>query len=120
MIHARPIPDTAAAPASGPWGHDANATRACRALWGAVLRTCLLDVLRGAPACDDSARVETRDGWIGSRDFFTVCALAGVDGTAVIRALEAARADGTLPDLIFRLSHMRTGSCEGADMAEAA
>ena len=40
-------------------------------LWATVLRLAISDE-------------NTNPGWIGSKDFYTVCALAGVDGRAVL------------------------------------
>ncbi|WP_101067717.1 hypothetical protein [Roseovarius salinarum] len=47
-----------------------------RRLWCAVLGAALHDAARGKES-----------GWIGSRDFHTVCALVGIDPDAVAERL---------------------------------
>jgi hypothetical protein len=56
--------------------------RACLALWGEALRRMLLS------ACDTVVRHHMEpsgvgSGWVGSRDFHEVCALAGLNGVAI-------------------------------------
>lgn len=57
--------------------------RACRALWCAVIE----DQFRLAVSpcrSDHKSQVCSAQNWFGSRDFFMVCALAGVDGAFVL------------------------------------
>lgn len=73
------------------------ATR-CRRLWAEVLRGCLLDAL-AEPEGPRKGRymsggVTARAGWIGSRDFHEVAALAGFDGAAVASRLERRLGEG--------------------------
>jgi hypothetical protein len=93
-----------------PWPDDwatsrdpADAYR-CRAMWCSVLIYCLTSMLtellqhrsvfveerRNQSTLRDGAAVGP--GWVGSRDFHMICALAGFDGTAMkerlLRAME--------------------------------
>lgn len=54
--------------------------RACRQLWCDVLLACLRDAAR-----------DPRDPWLGSRDYFMVAALAGIDPDAACDLAEAIR-----------------------------
>ncbi|WP_339855878.1 hypothetical protein [Roseovarius nubinhibens] len=57
--------------------------RSCRALWCAVLQE--LFRLAVAPrASDHATETATARRWFGSKDFFMVCSLAGVDGAWVL------------------------------------
>ena len=75
---------------------------ACRVLWCEVLRLAIDDLRglgRGLHHADrrGNVRLEAWEAhiWLGSRDFHHVCALAGVDGRAVIdRMRPVTRADG--------------------------
>jgi hypothetical protein len=53
---------------------------ACEKLWATVLEYGLAD-----------AQHQGDTGWLGTRDFRTVCALAGLDPEAVIEAFRAGR-----------------------------
>lgn len=75
----------------------------CRMMWCAVLSVCIHAVLTQAlrerpPTRDErhrSSRLRQRDlpdGWIGSRDFHMICALAGFDGVAMAERLRVALA----------------------------
>ena len=59
----------AAALERGP-GRRENA-RSCQALWRSVLHVALVDERKNP-------------GWVGSGDYYMVCALAGLDGEAVL------------------------------------
>lgn len=67
--------------------------QACRALWCAVL-AAMWDLATRPGYRDSPAEVEGAQAWFGSRDFYTVCSLAGIDGGA---ALARYRAGVTLP-----------------------
>ena len=55
----------------------------CRALWCAVIKEQL--VLAVSPRTIDHAyEIDSARRWFGSRDFFMVCALAGLDGALVL------------------------------------
>ena len=55
----------------------------CRALWCAVIEEQL--VLAVSTRKKDHAReIDSARRWFGSRDFFMVCALAGLDGALVL------------------------------------
>lgn len=56
----------------------------CRRMWCAVLLTCIRDALKVAHIDKSTVaeRYAASSGWIGSKDFHMVCALAGVDGVA--------------------------------------
>ncbi|MET4127163.1 hypothetical protein ACSSV6_000570 [Roseovarius sp. MBR-38] len=56
-------------------------------LWHAILAHGLHDAARGVDVA-----------WLGSRDFFTVCALAGMDPQAVLSRFE--------PERFRRLMHV--------------
>lgn len=73
-------------------GRDAGAggveARACRALWCAVIQEQLrLALLRRPSALDRAYEIRAARGWFGSRDFYQVCALAGLDGGWVLRGV---------------------------------
>lgn len=78
MIHSRfPEPAQLAAQA-----------QTCRHLWAAVLVQAMRDIFTpiNAEAYEVARyRMQNRQAiaWLGSRDFHQVCALAGLDGTAV-------------------------------------
>lgn len=66
--------------------------RACRALWCAVISDQIQLVL--APCYRDlPSEVSSARSWFGSRDFFTVCALAGLDGAFVLSGVRHLFAD---------------------------
>lgn len=71
-----------------PLAHRVDArARACQRLWCAVLLAALEDEARAERRWAVKARggaARRIASWVGSRDFFTVCALAGVDGPAVL------------------------------------
>lgn len=60
---------------------------ACRALWCAVLEEQVnLAILNRNT--DNLAEVAAARRWFGSRDFYMVCALAGLDGAWVLGGIE--------------------------------
>lgn len=59
---------------------------ACRRLWCAVIAEQLSLVVSPA-AADKAVDIDRARRWFGSRDFFTVCALAGLDGEAVLHGV---------------------------------
>lgn len=65
--------------------NDPADAQACRALWSDVLMTCIAgsihDRFGGGLVTGTYGRVEA--AWLDSRDFYAVCALAGLDGVAV-------------------------------------
>lgn len=66
--------------------------RPYRELWCAVLLAMLADAAeddRRFNNPDRAYEVRQAKNWIGSRDFFSVCDLAGVDGRAVLERLRA-------------------------------
>lgn len=58
-------------------------------LWQSVIGQALRDIFRTAKSRDGCSDMEHRAAlaWIGARDFHRVCALAGLDGTAVEQAV---------------------------------
>lgn len=61
------------------------ATKAHRQLWQSVLLQAARDILRTATSkygCDEADH-RAALAWVGTRDFHLVCALAGMDGSAV-------------------------------------
>ena len=58
-------------------------------LWQSVIGQALRDIFRTAKSRDGCSDGEHRAAlaWIGARDFHKVCALAGLDGTAVEQAV---------------------------------
>ena len=55
----------------------------CRALWCAVIEEQL--ALAVSPYnIDHACEIDSARRWFGSRDFFMVCALAGLDGALVL------------------------------------
>lgn len=83
-------PEALAWPDGWAAGRDPAEVRACQRLWITVLLSVLRDVL--CVTTKDAARnghyQRTDDSYLRSRDFHTVCALAGVDGTAVADAVD--------------------------------
>lgn len=74
---------------------DSGDYRACRELWAASLLHCLRAAL-GLESYNDSylgKGTMVGIGWIGSRDFHMVCALAGLDGSAVEYRLKTVAED---------------------------
>lgn len=61
---------------------------ACRGLWAAVLMQ-QWELVFGTPALWRSADRPVARRWFGESDFFTVCALAGLDGRAVLERFHA-------------------------------
>ena len=82
---------------------DPGDVTACRKLWASALLACIRDVvqeLHGSKGFDRK-RVPASSGWVGSRDFHEVCALAGVDGVAVADRLARLDDDSALRDRIL-------------------
>ena len=80
--------------------NDIEAGQACGALWGEVLRLCLVDISavaggirRAELSLSGYATTQARDSWLRSRDFQEVAALAGLDGHAVLERLTPILAD---------------------------
>lgn len=81
---------------------DPEDIRACQALWGCVLAACLQGALADLIGRRERGNFITGEGripsgWIGSRDFHAICALAGLYGPAVearIRAIQVTGAAG--------------------------
>lgn len=76
-----------------PSGNDAVDARACRLLWRAVLAEMGLVALgkagnRGKSFVTPAEQSEAQS-WFGSRNFYTVCALAGFDGAYILRKYRA-------------------------------
>ncbi len=68
--------------------HRAAAARACRQMWAAVLVQAMRDIFTPSKAERwEVARKRLEHdqalSWLGSADFHKVCALAGLDGSAV-------------------------------------
>ncbi|MBC7154576.1 MAG: hypothetical protein H5U19_08195 [Rhodobacteraceae bacterium] len=57
--------------------------RACRDLWCAVLME-QIELALSPKRADRKSEISAARGWLGSRDFFTICALANVDGAFVL------------------------------------
>ena len=55
----------------------------CRALWCAVLKEQLVLAV-STRTIDHACEIDSARRWFGSRDFFMVCALAGLDGALVL------------------------------------
>jgi len=62
---------------------------ACRALWCSVVREFYKVGVRPSKS-DNYGEVSTARNWFGTRDFYTVCALAGVDAAGVLEKVHAA------------------------------
>lgn len=104
----------AADPDRMPWPADWLTTRdpgdwaKCRALWCSVLLSCVRDALKGNHV-DKSTVAQTyvaTAGWIGSRDFHMVCALAGVDGVAVADRLAQIGRDPAAIARVLRMDNL--------------
>lgn len=70
--------------------NDVGDARACKELFGEVLLVGLRDVLTGefsAARAKLAGKCRVSDSWVGTRDFHTVCALAGIDGLALAQRL---------------------------------
>ena len=82
---------------------DPGDVTACRKLWASALLACIRDVVQDRHGSKgfDQKRVPVSSGWIGSRDFHEVCALAGVDGIAVADRLARLDDDPALRDRIL-------------------
>lgn len=83
---------------------DSGQIKACRSIWGAALLACIRHALDASGMTDKrlnaGARVLNVD-WFRSRDFHMMCALAGLDGVAMMdRLSDPARRD----DIVARLS----------------
>ena len=77
---------------------DPGDAAACQRLWGAVLLTCIRSAI-GASADEDNGNTYVSavpSGWVGSRDFHIVCALAGFDGQAVSDRVRRIEGDALL------------------------
>ncbi len=61
---------------------------ACRRLWCEVLLEQYRCAIGRASPPISSNEQRTAFDWFGSRSFWTVCALAGVDGEAILSALQ--------------------------------
>jgi hypothetical protein len=62
---------------------DSGQIAACRALWGAALLACIRSAL-GAIGANDAKNTRTVSlSWFQTKDFHTMCALAGFDGVAL-------------------------------------
>jgi len=62
--------------------------KACKSLWAAVLAQQEVLALRPTRSMRDREVYHARQ-WFGSRDFFTVCDLAGLDGAAMLDRFRA-------------------------------
>ena len=62
---------------------------ACRALWCAVISELWM-VATAPRAADRPHEIRAARRWFGSRDFYAVCALAGVDGAWVLQGFRSA------------------------------
>jgi len=63
----------------------------CRALWSAVMISCLRTMLTGSGKGNHlGAAGVIHESWIDSRDFAMVAALAGADASAIRRVVRAA------------------------------
>lgn len=60
--------------------------RACRAVWCAVI-DAQFSLAVDPKLADRPHEVASARRWFGSRDFFMVCALAGLDGNWVLRGV---------------------------------
>lgn len=58
--------------------------KACRALWAAVFQA-QWDLVFQPVEKDNTSEVVQAVRWFGSRDFFVVCILIGLDGPTVLR-----------------------------------
>jgi hypothetical protein len=78
--------------------HASAEAEACRRLWVAVLAQGAHDVLApnprgtGSKGAGDAARVSAA-GWLRTRDFGMVCALAGISPDTARSRIEGLRAD---------------------------
>lgn len=77
-----------------PGDTDEISVRACRDLWAAVVYEAL-QLAFHPRRMDPVSEVSKARTWIGSRDFYTCCALAGIDGRA---ALERIQKTGVAPN----------------------
>ena len=80
---------------------DPGDADACRRLWSRALLECIRDTVReSGDRSSYLGATQTGRGWIGSRDFYEMCVLAGVEGAAVAERLARLDAD---PELRARL-----------------
>lgn len=100
----------AADPDRLPWpddwfnGTDSGQAAACRALWGAALFACIRSAL-GAIGANDAKNTRTVSlSWFETKDFHTMCALAGFDGVAIADRLSD---PDRIADIIARLEPVR-------------
>ena len=89
---------------------DPGDVAACRRLWASALLACIRDVVQDMNQSKDFDRKIGRvsAGWIGSRDFHEMCALAGVDGAAVVDRLTNIDRDAGLQERILNVTGDRT------------
>jgi hypothetical protein len=87
---------------------DSGQIAACRELWAAALTACIktalgIDGEYTRRYGQDDARLRSTS-WFRSRDFYTMCALAGIDGPACAERLSdpAAR-----PEIIRQLTYKK-------------
>ncbi|SIS98299.1 hypothetical protein [Paracoccus saliphilus] len=66
---------------------------ACRALWCNVLSMAWEDALHPSITAHPKD-VERAQSWFGGRDFWQVCALAGVEGDRILKGFHAALSSG--------------------------
>lgn len=96
-------------------GWAAEQARACRALWASVLMTAMRDALapdsklqtskgnHGGASKLDRAQAQS---WIGSRGFYTVCELAGLDPDYILAAHRAGKIKrGDLAPVLTRYTY---------------
>ncbi len=60
--------------------------KACTRLWAEVLLE-QIGLVKKPNVADKRFEISSARSWFGSRDFFTVCALAGIDGERVLTAM---------------------------------
>jgi hypothetical protein len=88
---------------------DPGDADACQQLWCAALLTCIRSAVGLLPD-DVNGSGHSRpvgSSWIGSRDFHTMCALAGVDGEACVYRLSRLQCD---PEMHRALSGERAST----------
>ncbi|SHF67052.1 hypothetical protein SAMN05444339_11017 [Loktanella atrilutea] len=96
--------------------HDPGDVVACRRLWASALLACIRDRIHEMTVHEErrfgAARVGA--GWIGSRDFHEMCALADVDGVAVAERLARIDEDPALRDRILKEGAHKSHSAAGS------
>ena len=94
--------------------HDPGDAAACRRLWAAALLACIRDTVEGTRR-GEALRLGstlTVSGWIESRDFHEMWALAGVDGVAVADRLARIDQDPAMLERILKEGAHKSSSVQ--------